>query len=155
MKKRIIIWSVVYYLLIPCIFLGGWLLLELLPSDENPSLGEAGAGIIAVLFMTMGVLCVLMRFSLLKWYVDPFAAAELPLCLYIWMIYKEMDRWGVGLGEAFANVNESMCHDSIVEGWKILAGLFVIGLVLSFSVGRKRGDSIGYWWITPSEPQPE
>ena len=155
MKKRIMIWSIVYYLLIPCIFLGGWLLLELLPSDENPSLGATGGAIMTMLFViTPVIFYVLTRFSLLKWYVDPFAAAEVPLCLYIWMIFTEMNRWDVSFGKAFANVNESLSRSSI-GGWKMLAVLFVLGLVASFSITRKKGESAGYWWITPLEPKAE
>lgn len=156
MKKRIMIWSIVYYLLIPCFFLGGWLLLDLIPSSGSSSPGAAlGAGAMMLFVVTPAILYVIMRFSLLKWYVDPIAAAEYPLCVYIWMIFKEINLWGVGLGEAFANVNERLCHDNVTGGWKVLVVLFVLGLVASFSIARKNGKSIGYWWITPLEPKPE
>jgi len=156
MKKRITIWPIVYYLLLPCVYLAAYFLWDSIASRGLPSsLGSAWVQIAAMFFVATPVIILLfMRFSLLKWYVDPFAAAEVPLCLYGIMICNRMGRKGEGFLAAFADVNESLCEDGAVL-LLFLIGVFVFGLIASFSIARKNGKSIGYWWITPSEPQPE
>ena len=155
MKKRITSWSVVYYLLIPCAYIAASLLIGFMTSGGKPSLGRAGTAIMTMLFViTPAIICVFMRFSLLKWYVDPFAAAEIPLLMYLIMVFNNMKREDAGIGAAFANINETLSDGGAV-GWLYLAGVFVFGLVTSFSIARKNGKSIGYWWITPLEPKPE
>ena len=82
-----------------------------------------------VLFvMTPVLVAILMRFSLFKWYVDPIAAAEIPLFLYVGMLFNQAKRSG-DLRSAFRLVNNDLSDDGGM-GWLFLVGLFVFGLSL-------------------------
>jgi len=83
-----------------------------------------------------------MRFGLFKWYVDPIAAVEIPLFLYVGMLFNQAKRSG-DLSSAFRLVNNDLGDDGGM-GWLFLVGLFVFGLVMSLSFARKNGQSISY-----------
>lgn len=101
----------------------------------------------AVLYlMTPILIAVLMRFSLFRWYVDPIAAAETPLFLYASMIISQMRRTH-DFVSAFNLVNGNLKDDGGM-GWLFLAGLFLFTLLMSFSVARKKGESISYRLIS-------
>ena len=85
----------------------------------------------------------LTRFSFLKWYVDPIAALEVPLVIYAGSILLNVIRWDVRFYDSFLAYNGQLSADG-GKGWFFLLGLFVIGLVTSFSLARKRGESISY-----------
>ncbi len=148
MKKKILIFHILYYILSLLVYIGflyssPWLLR--LP--EKNDLGTAIAFIYGVLFIaTPIIIAVLMRFSLFKWYVDPIAAAEVPMFLYFAMVINQMDRAGK-FTAAVLLVNNQLSDDG-GEGWLFLIGLFVFGLIASFSIARKRGESISYRLIS-------
>ena len=110
-----------------------------LPSD----LGAVITFTYGFLFLATPILiAVIMRFSLLKWYVDPFAAAEVPLFLYFGSVITRMNRAGIPFAQAFSEYNKTLSTNG--EDWAVLIGLFLFGLAVSFSFARKRGESISY-----------
>lgn len=142
MKKKTVFLQSLYYLLIPCVFLAFYYGASLLIPD-NASLGTAIAATYGILFVgTPVVVAFLMRFSLLRWYADPFAAVEIPLLLYIMMLVSRMQR-GNRFSVAFSELNHSLSP----EGWFFLIGLFLFGLIVSISPARKQGQNIIYKWI--------
>ena len=70
------------------------------------------------------------------------SAVEIPLFLYVGMLFNQMKRSG-DLRSAFLLVNSKLGDDG-GEGWLFLVGLFVFGLVMSMSFARKNGQSISY-----------
>ena len=145
MKKKHVIFHVLYYVLTIVVYMAFFyaasLILDL--TGEADNLGAVIAVTYGVLFvMTPVLVAVLMRFSLFRWYVDPIAAAEIPLFLYVGMIFNQMKR-SDGLRSAFRMVNNDLGDDGGM-GWLFLVGLFVFGLVMSLSFSRKNGQSISY-----------
>ena len=97
------------------------LMLDLTGKADN--LGSVMAVTYGVLFvMTPVLVAILMRFSLFKWYVDPIAAVEIPLFLYVGMLFNQMKRSG-NLRSAFLLVNNDLGDDGGM-GWLFLVGLF-------------------------------
>ena len=96
-----------------------------------------------LLVATPIIVGILTRFSFLKWYVDPIAALEVPLVIYAGSILLNVIRWDVRFYDSFLAYNGQLSADG-GKGWFFLLGLFVIGLVTSFSLARKRGESISY-----------
>lgn len=145
MKKKLTLLSFLYYVLIPLAYAALFAIASLLVKSSGASgnLGAVMAATYALMFLAVPVLTViLMRFSLLRWYVDPIAAAEIPLFLYGMMIISRIKR-AETFSAAFLAVNESLCRDG-GEGLFFLIGLFVFGLLSSFSLARKEGQSISY-----------
>ncbi len=145
MKKKHVIFHFLYYLLTIVVYMAFFyaasLMLDLTGKADN--LGSVMAVTYGVLFvMTPVVVAVMMRFSLFKWYVDPIAAAEIPLFLYVGMLFNQMKRSG-DLRSAFLLVNNDLGDDGGM-GWLFLVGLFAFGLVMSLSFARKNGQSISY-----------
>ena len=144
-KKKRTIFSLLYYVLCPIIYAAFFYMSSLLleASGKSDNLGSVMAVTYGVLyFMTPILIGVLMRFSLFRWYVDPVAAAETPLFLYIIMIINESRRSG-SIKSAFLLVNDKLSDDGGM-GYLFLIGLFVFGLIISFSLARKNGQSISY-----------
>ncbi len=83
-----------------------------------------------------------MRFSLLKWCVDPFAAAELPLVLYGVLFHSEFTRTNGFL--AAAQLTNAVLWNNLSAGCLLLMGMFLFGLAFSFSFARTRGESAAY-----------
>lgn len=141
-KMKMLCFHLAYYILSMLVYIGffyGYAKLF-----HTSDLGAAILLTYGLLFLATPILVVLvMRFSLLKWYVDPLAAIEIPLFLYVGMILTRMSRSEVRLYDAFLRINESLSADG-GSGWFYLVGLFVLGLVASFSVARKEGKSISY-----------
>ena len=145
MKKKHVIFHLLYYTLTIVVYMAFFyaasLMLDLTGKADN--LGSVMAVTYGVLFvMTPVLVAVLMRFSLFKWYVDPIAAAEIPLFLYVGMLFNQMKR-SSDLSSAFLMVNNDLGDDGGM-GWLFLVGLFVFGLVMSMSFARKNGQSISY-----------
>ena len=145
MKKKHVIFYFLYYALTIVVYMAFFfassLMLDLTGHGED--LGAAILVTYGVLFvMTPVVVAVMMRFSLFKWYVDPIAAAEIPLFLYVAMLLNQAKRSG-DLRSAFLLVNNDLGDDGGM-GWLFLVGLFVFGLVMSLSFARKNGQSISY-----------
>lgn len=142
MRKKMLLLHLAYYILSLLIYAGFFFGSAKL--FRPSSLGAVIALTYGLLFVATPILIVtLMRFSFLKWYIDPIAAAEVPLFLYILMIHKQMSRSDILFYDAFLKINGQLSADG-GEGWFFLIGLFVIGLATSFSFARKRGESISY-----------
>ena len=145
MKNKHVIFHFLYYVLTIVVYMAFFyaasLMLDLTGKADN--LGSVMAVTYGVLFvMTPMLVAFLMRFSLFKWYVDPIAAAEIPLFLYVGMFFNQMKRSG-DLRSAFLLVNSKLGDDG-GEGWLFLVGLFVFGLLMSLSFARKKEQSISY-----------
>lgn len=107
---------------------------------NNAGLGAVMTATYGILFVGTPILAaVLMRFSLLRWYMDPFAAAEISLCLYLIMLMNQIKRSG-SLAGGFSALNHSLAW----EGFLFLAGLFLFGLIASISPSRKAGQNAIY-----------
>ena len=153
MKKKLVIFHILYYVLTLLIYIAFFYAISLLfkLSGEADNLGAAMAVIYGTLFlMTPLLTAVLMRFSLLRWYVDPIAAAEIPLFLYLSMIWSQLRRSGE-LKAAFLLVNSQLADDGGM-GWLFIIGLFVIGLLMSLSFARTKGQSISYRILSTTSP---
>ena len=146
MRKKMFFFHLVYYVSSLLIYMG--FLFVATKMFHTSNLGAAIAITYGLMFLATPILvAVIMRFSLLKWYVDPLAAAEVPLFLYVGMIINKMNRSGVHFYAAFLKINEELAADG-GQGWLFLIGLFLFGLVASFSPARKRGESISYQLIS-------
>ncbi|MBQ8684171.1 MAG: hypothetical protein IJ518_06630 [Clostridia bacterium] len=146
MKKKQLLFHVAYYILSLFIYIG--FIFASTKFFHTSNLGAAIAIAYGLMFLATPILiAVLMRFSLFKWYVDPLAAAEVPLILYIGMIINQMNQSGIHVYDAFLETNKVLCADE-KTGWFFLIGLFLFGLVASFSFARKKGESISYRLIS-------
>ncbi len=157
MKKRRIVYSVLYYCLVPAVFFGVLCLLSALLSaaKARDDLGTVVFAAYAFVFFAAPVIdAVMMRFSPLRFYIDPFAAAEIPFFLYLAMILNGL-KSAAGVRSAFLLVNRRLTDDGGM-GVLFLAGLFLFGALFSFSVKRKHGQSVAYRIIEkPSETRLE
>lgn len=146
MRRKMLFFHLLYYILSLLVYIGVFFGFAKL--FHTSDLGVAIVGTYALLFVVAPIVVIsVMRFSLLKWYVDPVAALEMPLFLYIGMIIKQMNRSEVQFYDAFLKINASLCADG-GSGWAFFIGLFVLGLAASFSLARKRGESISYRLIS-------
>ena len=144
MKKFIIPLQILYYVLYAAVFylfvlFSGWLL----DSSDLTALSDVMGAVFVILFIGVpAAVIVLARFSLIKWYVDPFAALIVPIYMYVGMIGTNMDR-GNSLSAAFSLTNDSLVKDN-GSGLLFFLGLFVLGILASFSVKRVREENISY-----------
>lgn len=143
--KKLAHFQFAYYILTILIYMAFFysasLILDL--TGKADDLGSVMVVTYGVLFVMSPVLIVaLMRFSLFKWYVDPIAAAEIPLFLYVGMLINHAKRSG-DISSAFLLINRKLSDDG-GEGWLFLAGLFTLGLLASLSPARKKGKSISF-----------
>ena len=91
-----------------------------------------------LLVMTPIIVGILTRFSILKWYVDPISAAEVPLAIYtLTKIYG----WRITIYDFVAGWHDGLGEES-VTCWLFFGVLYVVGLAASFSMARKRGENI-------------
>ncbi len=129
MKKRIALFHLSYYFLSALVYIGFFygISFVLNLSSEKIDLGTVIAATYFFLFIgTPVMITVIMRFSLLKWYVDPFAAAEIPLLLYIGMIITNARRTE-SIQSAFFAVNGKLCDDGGMGGGSSLQGFLRSG----------------------------
>ena len=96
-----------------------------------------------LLIATPIIVVVVTRFSIMKWYVDPIVAIEVPFVIYVSAILAPMLSWDMSFYDSFLRYNEQLSADG-GKGWFFLLGLFVISLAASFSLARTRGKSISY-----------
>ena len=146
MKRAKSILSVFYYALVPTLFYlfmyAFSFALERTKGKDN--LGVVIAAVYGFLFIFTPILiAVLMRFSPIKWVIDPFAALEIPLFLYAGMILKDIERSNLGLISSFSIVNNKLNDDGGI-GWVFLIGIFFFGVVCSISYSRVKGSSAFY-----------
>ena len=146
MRKKMLFFHLAYYILVLLIYVG--FLYGSVKLFDTSNLGAVIVLVYGLLFAATPILiAVLMRFSLLKWYVDPFAAAEVPLFFYFGMIINQMNRSGVDFYGAFLKINEKLSTNG-GEGWFFLVGLFLFGIAVSFSFDRMKEESISYKLIS-------
>ena len=139
-KKKVVLFGTLYYFLAFAAYALCYTTLALVPTK---SLGTAIAWTYGVLFVMTPIAVVLIaRFSLLKWWVDPFAALVVPLFFYISMIVTKLNR-GASLRSAILLLNNDLGDDG-GTGWGFLVCLFLLGLAASFSLARRKGKSISY-----------
>lgn len=151
MRKKMLFFQLAYYILCPLAYGAFFCCVTRLFHPTN--LGAAIAVTYGLMFLaTPMVIVVLMRFSLLKWYVDPFAAAEVPLLIYIGCVVSRMNRAGIPFFQVLLEFNEKLSANG-GEGWSFLIGLFLFGLAASLSFARKRGESISYKLISKIVPK--
>lgn len=92
MKRKNVFFGILYYPLVMLVYLTALKVTSLVFN----ALPDVGLGGLAVLIYGMvfveipAVTAVMMRFSLFKLYVDPIAAAEMPLLLYALMLAKQI-----------------------------------------------------------------
>ena len=145
MKKKMLLLCLLYYILLPFIYAGVYtaflFFVKLIGQPGNLGTAIAFTYIYWLVILPASVL-VLMRLSLLKWYVDPFAAAIMPLFYFINLLIGEMKQTGE-LQSALHLVNIELGDDGGF-GWIVLEGMFVFGLLASLSFARKRGESISF-----------
>lgn len=140
-KKKVIAFGVLYYALVLAVFAAYWWITGCLVRTDE--IGAVVAMVYATLFVgTPIAVAILMRFSLLKWYVDPIAAAVPPLYFFLFSLAGEIKR-GADLKSAILLLGNDLGDDG-GTGWGFLALLFLVGLVASFSIARKKGKSISY-----------
>jgi len=143
-KKVVIPLQLLYYVLIWVVWwcfasLFGWIF-EIFKTNNLITM----AVVVSLLnfFGTMILAAVMMRFSLLKWYVDPFAAAVLPIGWYLDTVVNTMMH-----GESFLSachiLNVWLLEDSDSAGSLMLFS-FVFALFASFSFARVEEQSISY-----------
>lgn len=147
MSKRMPLYRILYYVVFLLAFLGClWLALWLASLYGPVSLGTAMMMVYGFVFICIPTgVAIFARLSLLRWYVDPFAAALVPVTLYFIMVIDKITITG-GLWPAFGMINQSLIHNH-GEGLLYFIGLFLFGLAASFSIARKEGRSIAFQWI--------
>lgn len=152
MRKRMLFFHLAYYILSLVLYGAFYYGTPNVIPVSRISIGMVVALTYGMLFIaTPIIVAILMRFSMLKWYVDPFAAAEIPLFLYIGSVIFQMNRSGIPFFQALLKYNEKLSADG-GEGWFFHIGLFLFGLVASLSFARKRGESISYKLIAKISP---
>ena len=146
MRTKMLFFHLAYYILSLLIYVG--FLYGSAALFHTSNLGTVIAITYGFLYLATPILiAVIMRFSLLKWYVDPLAAAEIPLFLYFGCVINEMNRSGIPFFDAILEFNEKLSADS-GSGWFFLIGLFLFSLAASISFSRKEGKSISYKLIS-------
>lgn len=139
-KKQIAGVQLLYYLAVALIYVLYWLGVNfvLKYGMGNVGLGTL-AGIIVYIITPVffALMAVLMRFSLLRWHVDPFAAMIAPVLWFFWVAISKMNRSSLGFMDAAREAVDS-------EVWMILIVMFFWAAVFSLSFARKRGESISY-----------
>lgn len=145
MKSRVIIYNIAYYVFVPVLLMLGFfcasLLFDALKVKEN-----LGAVILVTYIFVFAALPALeifiMRYSFFKWYIDPIAAAEIPVTIYTAMLINTL-KTSHGLKSAFLTLNGSLAEDKGVE-FIFLIGLFIIGIIASFSLKRIKEQNASY-----------
>ena len=138
MKKKIFLFQILYYILFLLLYVAVFYVAAKLLKTNNLAAAVVRAG--ALMFVLTPVyIAVFARFSLLRWYIDPIAAAIVPLFFYAGMIAKQQKHTS-SWETAFAEVNQALAG----TGWVFLIGLFIFGLLASFSFARKEGRSNSY-----------
>ena len=134
-----------YYVAIPVVFAvlyacyGG---LQAIASGKE-SLGWLSLVSAEVFIILLPVAAVLlMRATPLRWPVDPFAAAEIPLFVFACMAGRWWIRTG-SLSRAISEVRLDFGDDGNFM-WYVLGAVFVFALLCSLSKARMKGNSFYY-----------
>lgn len=129
---------ILYYLSIPAavvLWLGGYVLLDALifPLENLEYLVAAILFIYGYFYAVLPcVIFILMRFSMLRWYLDPFAATEIPLTLLLMLLAGYLRKFGFQ-GEALRRLGSFLGRN-----WGWLPAVFLYALCCSFSLRRAK-----------------
>lgn len=148
MSKRMPLYRILYYVIFLLAFLGCWGLLSfsMTHTSQDMGLGFAMMTLYGVAFFCIPAgIAVFARVSLLRWYVDPFAAALVPVSLYFIFVIDKI-KLTDGFWEAFVSLNQQLLGINRLTLYYFI-GLFLFGLAVSFSPARKEGRSIAFQWI--------
>ena len=142
MKKTLYCFA--YYISVPLILLiclkFASVLLNLSGTDN---LGSIIAYTYLFLFVAAPIVTIItMRFSPLRWYVDPFAAIEQPAALFFAAVINIMSR-GNTFYSAIMDFHIKLSDDDGM-GYLFFIAWFIVGLAFSFSIKRKHGENIAY-----------
>ncbi len=144
MKSKRLCFSILYYVFSTVIYAAVHFAANALYdlSVHQHSLGSAAFFIfVFYLLVIPAVTFILTRFSLLKLYVDPFAAIEFPLFMYISMLINGTKY--SNLASAFSLLNNKLSSDGGI-GFMFFATLFAIGLAASRSFKRVKEQNLGF-----------
>ena len=145
MKRPHWILHFLYYFLSLVVYIGVYYGIAFLfkRSGHSDDLGAVIVAVYGLMFFVMPLLAiVLIRFSLLRWYVDPFAAAVFPLSLCVLFFVDNFQKHGTFM-TALSSVNATLSKGE-GEGWLWMLVMFLFGLAVSLSFARPRGESISY-----------
>ena len=148
MSKRMPLYRILYYVVFLLAFLCCWGLLWFLMTlpSQNVGLGFAMMTLYGVAFFCIPAgIAIFARLSLLKWFVDPFAAAVVPVSLYFIFVIDKI-KLTDGFWEAFVRAHQQLIGINRLTLYYFI-GLFLFGLVVSFSIARKEGRSTAFQWI--------
>ncbi len=125
--------QIFFYALFPAAFYAAvWLFNKFLDASNY------GFGVLMIIisvfafFVIPCISIVMVRFSMLKWYFDPVAAAMIPVTVVFMFVGSLMKEDNLPFAEAFAQTN--------VIIWIYCAVLFVTTLLCSFSIKRTKGE---------------
>lgn len=141
MKKKILVWSCAYYIGVLAVYMGILCLTSLVLNIFDETNHFANIALATYIIISI-IIVILMRFSMFKWYVDPFAAIEATIFVYGTMIINQM-KYTKDFYSAFLLVGDELGDDGGMGYW-FLVGLFIFGLIASFSPARKRGENISH-----------
>ncbi len=137
MEKKTI-YNIIYYATVLIVLTALPTLTACFFKGSVESFEDAALVMIIVLTVMLLTAAVLMRFSTFRFYVDPFAALEVVLSIYLADLLLALIRTGDILA-AFKETGEIRAFTLVYY-----ALAFVFGLILSFSIKRKSGKSISY-----------
>ncbi len=132
-----------YYLAVPlCIYLLFPLFNWMMDITDFPlDLGAILLAINCLLWIALpSLVAILMRFSMLPWPVDPFAAAEPPLFICAAILFSAYRRSG-SMAKALSELRIELADDGGMLIY-LLIGLFIFSLLCSLSLRRMAGDHL-------------
>ncbi len=151
MKRKLSAHRTVYYIISASLYVILYLLMSLIFSvlKNSKNVGLVSAAFFYALAISLPlIIFIVMRFSLFKWYVDPISAAMIPLFLYIGIVFSQKN--GSRSFASAVRLANAELNDDGGMGWMLLLGVFILGLVMSFSVARKNGRSVSFRLISSS-----
>lgn len=141
-NKKVRLYQTLYYTLLPILYIVTFYtcsyIIYLLNNDE----GVLMLGYIFLFVVSPVISLILMRFSMLKWYVDPFAASEIPLAHILYSLIKRVINTK-SLYEAFKELIWDLTKGDAMNRIYFL-GIFLFAILCSFSIKRKNEQSFLY-----------
>lgn len=115
-----------------CLVIGS-VVLKMIPNQT--SLGAMIMVIYAMVFACIPIMTgLLVRLTLCKWVVDPIAAAEIPVLLYVLMFVNQLID-GLPVTDALESANDAIVYFVL---------LFFFALLCTLSFARRKEKTIGY-----------
>ncbi len=142
MEKRYRWYCLAYYLLLPATYILFLVLCSaLINANVDNVIGKILVALYVYAILTLIHIVVWVRFSPLPSFVDPIAAAEVPLSIYLLLVFNGMKNDG-----AFISASGAVHIDLDFDGdtGRVLFALFVFGLVFSFSIRRRKRKTVAF-----------